>query len=293
MKTIVYDSVGPSLIQRVLLVDQYTRSRGHEFVSSSLPGHLIQLMLTGRTHHEANGRQYDLVPGSLIWYHQDELVRGRVIEPVWTFYTLNFIAPALAPPPFESRVREVDIAVQHSFEHLLKVWRQNSVAPAVRQMRVQAGVLELLALIWDMHDPVSGGRESQGLEREPRIKVGMAPAPSSDPSSDLWWRIETWLREDLALPRSLGMIARYMGKSPATIARSSQAAVGQPPMRRLKQIRMSMARGLVMRSDLLLKQVAAQVGYERVHEFSRDYRLAFGVSPRHDRQHAQGDRRPS
>jgi transcriptional regulator GlxA family with amidase domain len=111
-----------------------------------------------------------------------------------------------------------------------------------------------------------------------------------DPSADLWWRIETWLREDLALPRSLEMIAHQFSKSPATIARSSEAAVGQPPMKRLKQIRMSLARGLVMRSDLLLKQVASQVGYARVHEFSRDYRLAFGLSPRQDRQRSQTGR---
>lgn len=80
---------------------------------------------------------------------------------------------------------------------------------------------------------------------------------------------------------------RIFKKSVATIARSSQAAVGLPPMKRLKQIRMSLARGLVIRSDLLFKQVAAQVGYERVHEFSRDYRLAFGMSPRRHRQQGE------
>lgn len=265
MENKIYPPVGPPVIERVLLVAKYGRPSTHAFESSSLPGHLIQLMLTGKTRHEANGRQYDMKPGSLIWYHQDELVRGRVVEPPWTFYTLNFIAPSLTPPPFEDRVRQVGKAVLSRFTHLLLKWQDTGVEPAVREMRVQAALLELLAELWGTHGQTF----------------------AMDPSSHLWWQVETWLREDLARPMSLAVMASHFHKSVATIARSSEAAVGLPPMKRLKQIRMSLARGLVMRSDMLLKQVAAQVGYERVHEFSRDYRLAFGLSPRNHRQRGE------
>ena len=73
------------------------------------------------------------------------------------------------------------------------------------------------------------------------------------------------------------------GFSQASIARSCQKAVGLPPMKRVKQIRLSMAWGLVMFSELRMTEIAHRIGYERVHEFSRDYRRQFGRSPLHDR----------
>lgn len=57
------------------------------------------------------------------------------------------------------------------------------------------------------------------------------------------------------------------------------AAVGISPVRRIKQLRMEMARGLLTYSRASISEIATQVGYERVNEFSRDIRKAFGMSP--------------
>jgi transcriptional regulator GlxA family with amidase domain len=54
-------------------------------------------------------------------------------------------------------------------------------------------------------------------------------------------------------------------------------------MKRLKQIRLSLARGLVLYSDLNMTEIALRVGYGRVHEFSRDYRKAYGRPPTAER----------
>ena len=62
-------------------------------------------------------------------------------------------------------------------------------------------------------------------------------------------------------------------------------------MKRVKQIRMSLAWGLVMFSDLRMTDIAERVGYARVHEFSRDYRRAYGRSPTHDRLAERGPAR--
>ena len=137
-----YPPVGPCVVQSVLLVDLYERpQRGYRFVASSLPGHLIQVVISGRTHHEANGRQYDLSPRDLIWYHEDELVRGVVRRSPWRFYTCNFIAPALSPPPFEQRVRKVDAAMMSRFANLLAHWRDTSIAAAVRETKLIVGAV--------------------------------------------------------------------------------------------------------------------------------------------------------
>lgn len=263
---IVYPPVGACVVQRVLLVDCYQRPSGHVIDAASLPGHLLQLTLTGLTEHDTNGRQYQLRPGSLIWFHENEHVRGRVIKGPWKFLTLNFIAPGLGPPPFEARVKRVGAFQRQAFEQILERWRDVSQLPAVREMRVQAALLELLASVW--------GTPGQMFQM--------------DPSSQLWWEIETAFRTDMSRPMSLQIMSRQSGRSQATIARSCMAAVGCPPMKRIKAIRMSMAHGLIQRSSLLIKEIAARVGYERIHEFSRDYRKAFGVSPREQRLKISG-----
>jgi AraC-like DNA-binding protein len=254
-------AIGGSPVQAVLLVDLLERNRpDYRFVATSLPGHLIQVMIEGRTLHEANGRRYTLEPQSLIWYHEDEQVRGQVLEGPWRFYTVNFIAPALNPPAFEDRVRRVDQNTMSHFATLLAAWRDTSATPMARQMRVQARLLELLA-------GLSGGGQPYAM----------------NPAARLWWELETQLRKDLRRPIDLELMRQLCGKSQATIARACICAVGMPPARRIKQIRLSLARGLVQRSDLSISQIAYTIGYGRVHEFSRDYHRHFGHPPTADR----------
>lgn len=257
-------AVGPPVVQRVLLCDVYRREQaGYRAVASSLPGHLIQLTITGRTTHEANGRRYELKPGHLIWYHENEQVRIHVHEAPWSFYTLNFIAPGLSPPRFEERVRRVGKAVYTRFDAMLKVWRDTAVPPGVRELRVQSAILALLAQV---------------------LSQGSTEPFAMNPSAQLWWDLETQLRRELDKLTSLKQMSELTGRSAATIARSCRQAVGVAPMKRIKQVRMSLAAGLVQRSDLRMTEIADRIGYSRVHEFSRDYRKHFGIAPTDDRE---------
>lgn len=255
-------AVGPAVIQRILLCDRMRRDRlGTLGAATSLPGHLIQLTLTGEAQHNVNGREYLMRPGTLIWFHEDELVRVHVRRRPWTFLTLNFIAPALGPPPFAARVRLVGKQVRQQFDRLHRIWKQPAPDPGLREMRVQAHLLLLLSLLTQ--------------ERTVPFRV--------DPASQLWWDLETTLRVDLSRTINLDVMQEITGKSMATIARSCRHALGIAPMKRIKQIRLSMAQGLTLQSDLQIKEIARRVGYARVHEFSRDYRKHLGRSPSQDR----------
>jgi transcriptional regulator GlxA family with amidase domain len=55
-------------------------------------------------------------------------------------------------------------------------------------------------------------------------------------------------------------------------------------MKRLREVRLGYAHGLVQHSDLPITEIAFRIGYARSQEFSRDYRKSFGLSPREDRQ---------
>jgi AraC-like DNA-binding protein len=254
-------AVGPPAVQGVRLVGELKFKSGFDFTATSLPGHLVHLVVSGHVRQEQSGRWYDLRAGNAVWYHEDELVRGSVLKGPWRFFTCNFVAPSIAPPPFERRVRRAPAGAKVAFETLLRAWRDTRVDPALREMRVHARLLDLLALLW----PGRG---------QPFVV---------DPSARLWWDVETQLRNDLSVPSSLDALEAMSGRSRATIARSCLRAVGISPMKRIKQVKMSLARALVRTSELQIKEIASRVGYGRVHEFSRDYRKHFGTSARVER----------
>ena len=54
---------------------------------------------------------------------------------------------------------------------------------------------------------------------------------------------------------------------------------GMSPREMLLRSRMSLARHLLLETGLSIKEIAAQVGYQRQHEFWRAFRKSTGVSP--------------
>ena len=256
-------AVGSSPIQTILLADRREgRAEGESFTATSLPGHLLHFVLAGRVRQQCNGRAYLLTPGSVLWYHEDEWVQGTVQHGPWLFYSINFIAPSLPPPPFESRLFAAPgPQVEASFASLVAAWNDLEQAPSARLFRSHAALLEILERL-------------TANERQP---------VQYDAPAALWWKLESRVREDFGRTVGLKELEEWSGCSAATIARSCQAALGLSPMRRIKQIRLSLARSLVQRSDLSFSAIAERIGYPRVHEFSRDYKRHFGMAPSGER----------
>lgn len=254
-------------VSAILLVAQFTRERaGLSFEATSLPGHLLHLVTSGTVRQECNGREYVLRRGDVMWYHEDEWVRGTVLQAPWTFYSVNFLAPTLPPPAFESRCFHRQQRLEPLFAELLAVWDDTRLPALPRQCRAHAALLRILAAL---------------------TPTGQQPV-AMDPRARLWWELETRFREDLQRPVNLAQLAAWRRTSPASVARACRYAVGVPPLKRLKQVRLSLARGLVLRSGLAMKEIAARIGYSRVHEFSRDYRKHFGKAPTAERGRKQG-----
>jgi len=250
-------------VRDILLVAKFEIPRAPDrFEATSLPGHLLHLVVRGRARQDCNGREYVLKPGNLLWYHDDELVRGTVLSAPWTFYSVIFNAPDLLPPAFESRLQPGRAALRPWFEELYALWENSQLPRLVRKYRAHSVLLQILSALVEP--------AQQPLRIDPHVK--------------LWWDIETELRKDLRQPVSLRRLSELSKASPATISRSCQYAVGVSPLRRIKRIRLSLARGLVLRSTLAMKEIAERVGYARVHEFSRDYHKYFGKPPSIDRE---------
>ena len=194
-------STGESPIEDVLLVDRYTRpKKGYTFATTSTPGHLLHLMMSGRVRQQCNGRSYDVGQRSLVWYHDTELVQGEVIAAPWTFYTVNFIAPTMPPPADNARVRRAPAGAERLFSRLYRAWNAD-VPTAVRALQVHGAMNDLLGLI---------------------LATSESPvAPVAEPRARLWWSLETTVRRSLNVPHTLADLVQMSGCSAAAIARNS------------------------------------------------------------------------
>lgn len=251
-----------SILNSIRLVDRLTREEQGAFVSTSLPGHLIHVVTSGRVRQWTAGHLQEIGPGDLVWYYENEPVQGQILEVPWTFTTINFLAPTLAPPPFGSRVVPLEASALSTVDQLLTLWRDHVAPSTTRHLRCFALLTELIL---------------QALPMESQVAC-------SDASTLVWWEIETELRKDLSRPIDLRYIEKLSGRSRRTINRACYLAVAMSPMRRVKEIRLSYARGLVLHSTLSMTEVAYRVGYGRVQELSRDYHIKFHCSPTDDRR---------
>jgi AraC-like DNA-binding protein len=264
MSTPASDSlrIDTGLIEKIVLVDRVCRDQATSFRSSSLPGHLIHYVIEGEVHQRWGGHTQYLSAGHTVWYYQDEITTGEIQRAPWSFYTVNFIAPALSPPPFEAQVvRHGDAAAQR-FEALLEAWRNTGLGPMQRQFTVHARLLDLLALLLPT--------QSEGFLMNSTTKD--------------WWQVEATIRRALDQPWSLDLVQQHTGISVRTLNRSCQRATGVSPMQRIKQIRLSYAKGLLLYSARSVGEIARAVAYRRPQEFSRDYRQHYGLTPTHERR---------
>ncbi len=262
-------SIAGGLIQRVAFVDSICRPQKGRFQATSLPGHLLHLVCEGKVRQTAGGRTQQLGPGDVVWYFEDESVRGEILQAPWRFITINFQAPTLAPPPEDQRVQRASPEMTAKFRELHQIWNDTKQSHVARHIRTHILVLGLLLKLLP-----------------PEQDTLRLDAPTQ-----AWWAIEARLRNMLDRPIDLSILEGISGLSRRKIAEACKLATGCSPLKRVKQIRLTYARGLVQHSALTISEVAYRVGYSRVQELSRDYHSFFGSTPREERSRAPVYRR--
>jgi len=120
---------------------------------------------------------------------------------------------------------------------------------------------------------------SEGAPR-PEISLGAA----GDAAARLAVR---FIHDNLALPLALPDIAAQVSVSPRHLSRLLTRLTGQPPARYILRARMDRARGLLLRSELPIKEIAASVGFPDVHHFTRVFAEACGCPPGVLRKHPE------
>jgi transcriptional regulator GlxA family with amidase domain len=256
--------VGASPIRKVVFVARFeVREQGRSNTEYSFPGHHIQLTRRGRARIASCGRCHEVGPGGVLWFHNDEDFSILVRDVPWAFCNVSFLAPTLPPPDFAGRFQtRKPERILPLYDALYHTWTNLTLPPLQRLFRVHAALLEFLAELTN--------------QAQNRIRV--------DQEAALWWKLETQLRTNLHRPIDLRRMSRLVNSSPTTIRRACQRATGKSPRKRINEMRLEMARGLIWMSELSFKEIASRVGYARVQELSRHYHRRFGVTPTQDRR---------
>lgn len=88
-----------------------------------------------------------------------------------------------------------------------------------------------------------------------------------------------YIRDNATRALSVPSIARQVAMSPSHFAHRFREVAHVSPMRYVKQTRLDLARAALRQSPLRVAELAARVGYESTSHFSRDFKLAFGITP--------------
>ncbi|HBS57334.1 MAG TPA: hypothetical protein DEA38_16605 [Stenotrophomonas sp.] len=91
-----------------------------------------------------------------------------------------------------------------------------------------------------------------------------------------------WIRGNYKSGMAVDDLADKANMSVSSFHRKFKAAIGMGPLQCQKQLRLTEARRLMIDQGFSVTEVALEVGYESVSQFSREYRRMFGQPPQRD-----------
>ena len=170
------------------------------------------------------------------------------------------------------------------------IWRIGSAPP-----------LPELMVLGELASGVARGRSDVGIDeigmlfaaRFGELVSGRAPRPPKSPAPrDRRRAVESamWLAERSHEAIDLERVASEAGLSPFHFLRVFADVLGVTPHQYLVRSRLRHAARLLAEDGRAITDVALDVGFGDVSNFVRTFRRAAGVSPRHFRKAAKGDR---
>jgi AraC-like DNA-binding protein len=108
------------------------------------------------------------------------------------------------------------------------------------------------------------------------VRPTAVPRGSGTPAVQLALR---YVQDNLDRPLTVEEVARHVHLSRRQLARLFAGHVGSPPAAYLERARLDRAAALLVRTDLPIKQIAAQTGYRDVAQFTRAFARLHGSPP--------------
>jgi AraC-like DNA-binding protein len=101
------------------------------------------------------------------------------------------------------------------------------------------------------------------------------------------WKIETALREihqHYQQAHQIDDLAKLVSMSPSAFHQVFKEVTASSPLQYIKKIRLDKARAILEEGEMRVNEAAAEVGYESVSQFSREFKRYYGVAPKDARK---------
>lgn len=100
--------------------------------------------------------------------------------------------------------------------------------------------------------------------------------------ADEIYRANSWIKENFRNSFAVEDLAEQRNMSVSLFHQKFKSAVGMGPLQCQKWLRLTEARRLMLDERKNVTEASAEVGYESLSQFIRDYRKMFGAAPRED-----------
>ncbi|MBK1792153.1 helix-turn-helix domain-containing protein [Persicirhabdus sediminis] len=235
-------------------------SEGSSTTTFSPPGHLLHYVVAGTYQIVIGNKRFEVTAGDVIYYSGVEEVRAVNSNDSVIFYSVSFQAPELivnrAGSCVFGKMSELEIYFDQIYQEL------NS--PEAASVGLLRSVSALYAVLAEL-----AAHEQDGVVIQ---------------SSNTWLQAEQMIREHYDWRVSIPELCDQLGVSASTLHRSCKQALNLSPGKRILQLRLEEARGLLRYTDLSISEIADELSYASLHDFSRDASKYFGHSATEERQ---------
>lgn len=248
--------------------------------------HRFILILEGKSHYTVDGVTAAIEPGQILFVP----AWTRRIWQTGTRTRCRNIWCEFSDDGLERNLRTLFIHSQPNFEaekaaleRMLKIWtgprlltpsnHEGSVPGSLsprQQLQLEGELKAMLSRFWPDATPVNPGALDQSIGDQcihPDLQQALR-----------------WLNDHFLETHALQGLYKKITLSPNHFRLLFQRDLRCSPQRYLMRLRLRRARSLVVGSELSFKEIAAMTGFADPLFFSRQYRLFFGISPRHDRE---------
>ena len=240
-------------------------SRGPQFRSRAVspPGVTVHLLRKGSYDLVLNGLPWKVKSGDLVFYGGLEGHTWRGDGSETCFVSVNFHPGSWRLPPDNFRLvssaGSARTQMERWFDEIEATFREDSPRS---QARCFAALYQVLAQVAEV------GAGSVNPHRE-----------ALSGGSVLWRQVEALVVAKRRFRAKVAELAAWSGYDESTVYRACQSVHGQAPLVRLRAMRLEEARALLRHSFLPIGAVATELGFLRINEFCREFRLHVGVSP--------------
>lgn len=223
----------------------------------------VEFVTGGEGRVVLGGRSYRLLPGAVFHYgpglpHEIESDSAAPLEKYFVDFVGTSAAAILRDVPYAS-MQPLYLASPAPVRRLFEELNTFGASRTARSLRLCSVLVEELLL-----------------------RVAETAAPIAEGRSKAWTSFERcrrYIQNHCLSIRTLDEVASACGVNKAYLCRLFKRYGQETPYQMLTRLRMDRAAELLLRSDLLVKQVAEAVDFDDPYHFSRVFRRVRGVSP--------------